>query len=150
MPQKQAPSLGASSNLHTFVTGSCRSLTSLHPLTNRSCDGLSKKIPVHPSTEKSTQKNSKTTPIWDGKNENFFVFTNELHAQPQASHSKSMLSVWPSRQRATLAILKLLPVSKLFAAAVTDGIQARQHARFIRPHMTTPPFKRRWPLSQRL
>jgi hypothetical protein len=95
-------------------------------------------------------KNSKTTPFRDGKYENFFVFTNELHAQPQASHSKSMLSVWPSRQRATLAILKLLPVSKLFAAAVTDGIQARQHARFIRPHMTTPPFKRRWPLSQRL
>ena len=74
----------------------------------------------------------------------------ELHEHPQESKSKTMPSVWPSRQRARLAILKLLPEFKLFAAAVTDGIQARQHARCIRPHMTTPPFKRRWPLSQRL
>ena len=60
-----------------------------------------------------------------------FVFTEALHARQQASHSKRMLSVWPSRQRATLAILKLLPVFKLFAAAVTDGIQAHQRTRTI-------------------
>ena len=47
-----------------------------------------------------------------------------------------MLSVWPSRQRATLAILKLLPVFKLFAAAVTDRIQARQRARVEKPRIT--------------
>jgi hypothetical protein len=61
-----------------------------------------------------------------------------MRAEPQESHSNMMLLVWPSRQRAAVAKLKLLHVLELFVAAVTDEIKAcGTHAR-----------RQRTPLSQ--
>ncbi len=69
------------------------------------------------------------------------MFTSLLnctrHADPK---SVTLLSVWPSRQKATRTFLKLPPVIKLSAAAVTNGLQhvaCRVQSRAWRNYPTT-------------
>ncbi len=129
-PRNPAPN--SSSCCHTLPrrrAGPCRShLPAMRPMTvprtrrfvPQSCGGLAGAMQ------------------WESRG---IMFTSLLNCTRHADPKRvALLSVWPSRQKATRTFLKLPPVIKLSAAAVTNGLQrvaCRVQSRAWRNYPTT-------------